>query len=131
MEYGSAESLVGRLGALLAPIFAPAGFGFRQAGVALFFGFLAKEVVLGTFGTLLGTGEEGLAAALPALFTPLSAYAFLVMTLLYVPCVAVVAAFKRETNSWKWTIFLVAYTTLVGYALAVAVYQGGRLFGLS
>ena len=53
------------------------------------------------------------------------------MTLLYVPCVAVVAAFKRETNSWKWTIFLVAYTTLVGYALAVAVYQGGRLFGLS
>ena len=131
VEYGSAESLVGRLGALLAPIFAPAGFGFRQAGVALFFGFLAKEVVLGTFGTLLGTGEEGLAAALPALFTPLSAYAFLVMTLLYVPCVAVVAAFKRETNSWKWTIFLVAYTTLVGYALAVAVYQGGRLFGLS
>ena len=74
---------------------------------------------------------NGLAAALPALFTPLSAYAFLVMTLLYVPCVAVVAAFKRETNSWKWTIFLVAYTTLVGYALAVAVYQGGRLFGLS
>lgn len=131
VEYGSAESLVGRLGALLAPIFAPAGFGFWQAGVALFFGFLAKEVVLGTFGTLLGTGEEGLAAALPALFTPLSAYAFLVMTLLYVPCVAVVAAFKRETNSWKWTIFLLAYTTIVGYALAVAVYQGGRLLGLS
>jgi ferrous iron transport protein B len=131
VEYGSADSLVGRLGALLAPLLAPAGFGFRQAGVALFFGFLAKEVVLGTFGTLLGTGEDGLAAALPALFTPLSALAFLVMTLLYVPCVAVVAAFRRETNSWKWTIFLVAYTTIVGYALAVAVYQGGRLFGLS
>jgi ferrous iron transport protein B len=131
VEYGSAESFVGRLGTLIAPLLAPAGFGFWQAGVALFFGFLAKEVVLGTFGTLLGTGEEGLAAVLPSLFTPLSAYAFLVMTLLYVPCVAVVAAFKRETNSWRWTFFLVAYTTLAGYVLAVVVYQGGRFFGLS
>ena len=55
---------------------------------------------------------------------------FLVMTLLYVPCVAAVAAFKRETGSWKWTFFMIAYTTLVGYGGAVLVYQGGRLLGL-
>jgi len=130
VEYGSEESLVGSIGKMLAPLFGPAGFGFWQATVALFFGFLAKEVVVGTFGALLGAGEAGLAAALPTLFTPLSAYAFLVMTLLYVPCVAAVAAFKRETGSWKWTFFMIAYTTLVGYGGAVLVYQGGRLLGL-
>ena len=128
--YGSSESIVGRIGRILAPIFAPAGFGFWQAAVALFFGFLAKEVVVGTLGALLGAGEAGLAAALPTLFTPLSAYAFLVMTLLYVPCVAAVAAFRRETGSWAWTLFMIAYTTLIGYGGAVLVYQGGRLLGL-
>ena len=130
VEYGSSESIVGRIGQILAPIFAPAGFGFWQAAVALFFGFLAKEVVVGTLGALLGAGEAGLAAALPALFTPLSAYAFLVMTLLYVPCVAAVAAFRRETGSWAWTFFMIAYTTLMGYGGAVLVYQGGRMLGL-
>jgi ferrous iron transport protein B len=132
VEYGSHESIVGRIGDMLAPLFAPAGFGFWQAGVALFFGFFAKEIVVGTLGTLLAGGEAGLASALPALFSPLSAYAFLVMTLLYVPCIAAVAAFKRETNSWKWTFFMIAYTTLIAYGAAVIVYQGGQLLlGLS
>ena len=132
VEYGSHESIIGRIGDMLAPLFAPAGFGFWQAGVALFFGFFAKEIVVGTLGTLLAGGEAGLASALPALFSPLSAYAFLVMTLLYVPCIAAVAAFKRETNSWKWTFFMIAYTTLIAYGAAVIVYQGGQLLlGLS
>lgn len=130
VEYASRESLVGHLGSAVAPLLEPAGFGSWQAGVALVFGLLAKEVVVGTFGTLLGVGEEGIAAMLPQFFTPLSAYAFLVMTLLYIPCVAVIAAFKRETNSWKWTGFLVLYTTLLAYGAAVLVYQGGRLLGL-
>ncbi len=129
VEYGSHESIIGQIGDVIAPILSPAGFGFWQAGVALFFGFLAKEIVVGTLGTLLAGGEEGLAAVLPTLFTPLSAYAFLVMTLLYVPCVAAVAAFKRETNSWKWTFFMVGYTTLIAYGASVLVYQVGRLLG--
>jgi len=130
VEYASAESYAGRLGGILAPLLAPAGFGSWQAAAALLFGFLAKEVVVGTFGALYGTGDAGLAAVLPTLFSPLSAYAFLVMTLLYVPCAATVGAFFRETGSWKWTIFLVVYTTLVAYGAAVLVYQGGRLLGL-
>lgn len=130
VDYASQESLVGRLGSAVAPLLEPAGFGSWQAGVALVFGLLAKEVVVGAFGTLLGVGEEGIAAVLPQFFTPLAAYAFLVMTLLYIPCVAVIAAFKRETNSWKWTGFLVLYTTLLAYGAAVLVYQGGRLLGL-
>ncbi len=130
VEYASTESFVGRIGQMLAPLLAPAGFGFWQAAVALLFGFLAKEVVVGTLGALLGAGEAGLAAGLPALFSPLSAYAFLIMTLLYVPCVAVVAAFRKETGSWGWTLFMVAYTTLMGYGGAVLVFQVGRLLGL-
>ena len=130
VEYGSIDSVIGRIGQVMAPLFAPTGFGFWQAAVALTFGFLAKEVVVGTFGALLGAGGAGLAANLSTLFTPLSAYAFLIMTLLYVPCAAAVAAFKRETGSWGWTLFLVGYTTLIGYGGAVLVYQGGRLLGL-
>lgn len=128
--YGSHESLIGQIGTFLAPLLAPAGFASWQAAVALIFGFLAKEVVVGTLGVLAGTGETGLAGFLPTLFTPLSAYAFMVMTLLYVPCVAVVGTFKRETNSWKWTIFMLLFTTAIAYVLAVLVFQVGRLLGL-
>lgn len=131
VEYASVESYAGRIGSVLAPLFAPAGFDSWQAAAALLFGFLAKEVVVGTFGALYGTGDAGLATVLPTLFTPLSAYAFLVMTLLYVPCAATVGAFLRETGSWKWTAFLVLYTTLVAYGAAVLVYQGGRLLGFA
>jgi ferrous iron transport protein B len=129
VEYASQDSLVGKIGQFIAPVFKPAGFGFWQAGVALFFGFIAKEIVVGTFGTLFGVGEAGIQTILPTLFTPLSAYAFMIMTLLYVPCVAVLAAVKRETNSWKWPIFMVLYTTGIAWILSVLVYQSGILFG--
>ncbi|MFH1126629.1 MAG: hypothetical protein V1718_00800, partial [archaeon] len=61
--------------------------------------------------------------------TPLSAAAFIVMALLYVPCVSVVLTIWRETNSWKWPVFVVVYTTVVAWVLAVLVYQGGVLLG--
>lgn len=130
VEYGSQDSLIGRLGALIAPLFAPAGFGSWQAVVALLFGFMAKEVVVGTLGALGGVGEAGLATFLPTIFTPLTSYAFMVMTLLYVPCVAVVGTFRKETGSWRLTIFMLCFTTGIAYVMAVAVYQGGRLLGL-
>lgn len=129
VEYASRESLIGRIGSIIAPLFAPAGFGFWEAGVALFFGFIAKEIVVGSFGTIFGVGEAGIEAVLPTLFTPLSAYAFMIMTLLYVPCVAVIAAVKRETNSWKWPLFMVLFTTATAWLLSVAVYQIGSLMG--
>jgi len=130
VEYGSQESLVGRFGTLLAPILKPAGFGFWQAAVALFFGFLAKEVVVGTFGTLYHTGEEKLSLAISQHFNPLTAYAFMVFSLIYVPCVATIAVIKRETNSWKWTLFATGYSLVLAWILAVIVYQGGRILGL-
>ena len=130
VEYGAESSLLGRLGKVLAPIFSPAGFGFWQATVALLFGIIAKEVVVGTLGTLLAGGEESaLRTVLPYYFTPLSAVSFLVMTLLYIPCVATIAAMKKELG-WKWAIFSTLYTIVVGWFLSVLVYQGLRLLNL-
>jgi len=136
VDYGSEESYIGSIGKVISPVFLPIGAGDWQSSVSLFFGFIAKEVVVGSMGVLYGidnvespAGEEGLIEGLQATFTPLSAYAFLVFVLLYVPCMVTVATIKREIG-WKWAIFTVFYTTAVAYVAAVIVYQGGLLIGL-
>ncbi len=129
VEYASEESVIGQMGSFIAPVFGPCGFGEWQPAVALMFGFAAKEVVVGTFGTLYDVGDEGLGAVIHNHFTPLSAASFIVMVLLYVPCMAVVATIRRETNSWKWPLFVVVYTSTVAWVCAVVVYQGGLLLG--
>ena len=93
----SAQSLLANVGRLLAPLFAPCGFGSWQAVTALISGFIAKESVISTLGVLLG-GES----AIVTLFSPTAALSYLTFTLLYTPCVAAVAAVKRELDSgWK------------------------------
>jgi ferrous iron transport protein B len=124
VEYASQQTLIGRFGTFFAPIFKPAGFGFWQAAVSLFFGVIAKETVVGTMGTLFG---GNMATTLPHFFTPLSAYSFMIMSLLYIPCIATIGAIYKETN-WKWALFSVVYSLLVGWTFAVAFYQIGRLF---
>lgn len=131
VEYASQGSLIGQAGTAIAPLLEPAGFGNWQAAVALMFGFAAKEVIVGAFGTLYGAEEEGLIQAIRNNFTPLSGAAFIVMALLYVPCVSAVAAIRRETNSLRWALLVVVYTTAVAWICAVAVYQIGILLGLS
>jgi len=127
VEYASKESLIGQIGSFFAPFLKPAGFGFWQAGVALLFGILAKEVVVGTFGTLYGVKEAGLTNVIQEVFTPLSAYAFMVMSLIYIPCIAAIATIKRETN-WKWALFAAGYSILLGWLLATGIYQVGKIF---
>jgi len=129
------DSIFGAVGKIIAPIFAPLGFGDWKASVALLTGFVAKEVVVATMGILHGLGEVAedsveLVGALQASFTPLSAYAFMAFTLLYLPCVAAFAAIKREMNSWKWTLFAVGYQTAFAWIVAFIIFQGGRLLGL-
>ncbi len=98
------------------------------------FGFLAKEVVVGTMGTIMGAGNIETAGGmrlvtnLHKLFTPLSAYAFLIFILLYVPCVATVMTIKREIGE-KWALLGVIYQLVVAWIAAVIVYQGGMLLG--
>lgn len=131
VEQYSKASILGRLGAMIAPIFKPAGFGTWQAGVGLFTGVVAKEAVVATLGMVYVGVEEGakLTAAIQGAFTPLTACAFMVMSLLYTPCAAALGAIKRETNSYKWTLFSALYTFVIGWIAAVLVFQIGRLLG--
>ena len=124
VDYASENSIAGILGKAIAPIFKPAGFGFWQAGVALLFGTMAKEVVVGTFGTLF---EGTLTDALKSMFTPLSAYSFMLFSLIYIPCIATIAVIKREIG-WKWAIFSLIYLPILAYVVSVGVYQIGMLF---
>lgn len=130
VRYASRGSLIGWIGGLLEPALRPLGFGFWQAGVSLVFGFLAKEVVIGALGTVLGVGEDGLSQALQGLFSPASAMAFMVMALLYVPCVAAIGAIHRETGSVKWALFAALYSTGVGYVMAFLTYRLALWAGL-
>ena len=137
------KSYAGKLGKAIAPVFRPLGFDDWKASVGLVGGFVAKEIVVGTLGTLHSVGEadgesENLRQALQnqlrpdgsPLYNPLVAYSLMVFVLLYMPCVAVIAVIKRETNSWRWPIFTAFYTTAVAWITAFIVYQGGRLLGL-
>lgn len=131
VEQYSEATVLGRIGLFVAPIFKPAGFGTWQAGVALFSGIAAKESVVATLGMVYAGVSEGpqLTAAIQQSFTPLTAMSFLIMSLLYTPCVAALGAIKRETNSKKWAIFTALYTFAVGWIAAVLVYQIGTLLG--
>ncbi len=123
----SAESVLGRSGRVFVPLLAPAGFGYWWAGVALLTGVVAKEVVVGTLATIHGGEKESLIPVLQRYFTPLSAYAFMVMSLLYLPCIATFAAIRRELG-WRWALFTAGYTLILGYLTATAIHQIGRLF---
>jgi len=130
VEYASADSIAGLIGKVLAPLVKPFGANW-QGAVALLFGFVAKEIVVSTLAVLVTSGNEaGLAAALGNIFTPLSAYAFMIFTLIYTPCLATVAVIKKETGSWKWTAFSVGLGLSLAWVLSTAIYWGGRLLGL-
>lgn len=128
------KSYLGRLGKTMTPVLRPLGFDWR-AGVALLTGFVAKEIVVSTFGVLYQAKEgaeagETLSAAIQQGMTPLIGYAFMVFVLIYTPCLATVAAIRRETGSWKWTAFAVGYALCLAWCLAFIIYQGGMLLGL-
>lgn len=130
VEEYSSQSLLGQIGGVIAPIFAPAGFGTWQAGVSVFTGIIAKESVVATMGMLYAGVGEGyaLTSAIQAVFTPLSAISFMVFTLLYTPCLVALAAIKKETNT-KWMLFTAAYTFAIAWVMSVLVYNIGKLLG--
>lgn len=119
------KSMMADLGRLLEPVFAPLGFGQWKAVTALLSGFMAKEAVVSTLAVLTRSGASDLPAALETMFTPVSAYAFLVFTLLYTPCVAAVAAISRELQSRMLAIAAVVYQTGFAWVVAFIVYSIG------
>ena len=131
------KSYMGHLGKALVPIFAPIGMDWRGS-VAIISGFVAKEIVVSTMGVLYAVGadedekSEALKLALKRSgMTPLSCYAMMAFVLIYVPCVATVAVIRRETNSWTWTFFSIAYSTSLAWLVAFVIYQGGKVIGLA
>lgn len=118
----SADSILAAIGHLLAPVFAPLGFDDWRIPTALITGFTAKEAVISTLGVLMGTSTAALGPALHTLFTPVSAISFLVFTLLYTPCVAAIAAVKRELESGWLALGVVILQCVVAWLAAFGVY---------
>ncbi len=125
----SSNSILASIGSAVAPVFGPVGFSDWRASTALITGVTAKESVVSTLSILTGAGTDAqLAAALSTVFTPLSAYAFLVFTVLYMPCVAAFAASKRELGSWRDAVLTACYQTAAAYLAAFVIFQVGSLF---
>lgn len=127
------DGFLAMLGGLIAPLFAPLGFGDWQSTVATITGLVAKENVVGTFGVLFGFSAASQAGTdlwgpLTAHFTTLSAYSFLIFNLLCAPCFAAIGAIRREMNSGRWTWFAILYQTGFAYGISLIIFQLGNLF---
>lgn len=123
----SADSLLALIGQVIAPIFRPLGFEDWRVATSLITGFTAKEAVVSTMSVLTKTSISNLGGALSSMFTPIAALSFLVFTLLYTPCVAAIAAIKRELDSGIKALGLVIMQCTVAWIIACIVYQLGSL----
>ena len=141
-SYRLENSFIGKFGHFIEPLIRPLGFDWKM-GVSLVTGAAAKEIVVGTLGVFYHADDPGNHQSLieklrsqrhqsgpkagQLVFTPVTAIAFLIFVLIYFPCVAVVAAVKKETGGWRWAAFLALYTTVLAYLLSLLVYQVGIL----
>jgi ferrous iron transport protein B len=136
------HSFAGRLGHLIEPVIAPLGFDW-QMGIGLISSFAARETLVSTLSIVYNVGREADSSS-PSLieairkarrpdgrpaWTPLTAISMMVFFVLACQCMSTVAVVRRETNSWRWPIFMVLYMTALAYAAAFITYQGGRLLG--
>jgi ferrous iron transport protein B len=119
-NYGSEFNYIGRIGKIISPLFKYSGFNFWQAGVALIFGIYAKELVVSTFGTLFGV--EKLSESLKIYFNPASSYSFMIMSLLYMPCLATFLILRKEIGG-KWAIISLFWTFFTGWLISTLFYQ--------
>ena len=124
----SEKSLLALVGQWIAPLFGPLGFSDWRVSTALITGFTAKEAVVSTLSVLTGTATANLSRVLGSMFTGRSAASFLVFTLLYTPCVAAIAAVKREMGSGMRAFLVVVLQCAVAWLMAFAVYQIGGIF---
>ena len=127
------DSILASIGSVIAPLFAPLGWGDWKMAVAAVSGLIAKENVVGTFGILFGFGEVAEDGAeiwgqLAGSLSTVAAYSFLVFNLLCAPCFAAMGAIKREMNNTKWFFTAIGYQTLLSYVVSLCIYQIGNLF---
>ena len=124
------DSILASLGNVIAPIFAPLGFGNWQSAVATVTGLVAKENLVGTFGVLYGVADAveddpTLVGNVAAMFTAASGFAFMAFNLICAPCFAAIGAIRREMGSWKWTWITLGFQTFTAYIVALVINQVG------
>jgi ferrous iron transport protein B len=138
------QSYAGRLGRVLEPLIEPLGFDWKM-GIGLVASFAARETIVSTLSIVYNVGKDADAES-PSLieavrnakrpdgspaWTPLVAVSMMVFFVLACQCMSTVAVVRRETNSWRWPLFMVAYMLVIAYAASFVTYQGGKLLGLS
>jgi ferrous iron transport protein B len=139
------QSYIARIGKTISPVMKPLGFDWKMT-VSLLSGIAAKEIVVSTMGVLYQGNETGTGAAISLeeklqeqtyqegpqkgekIFTPLVAFSYMLFILIYFPCIAVIAAIKKESGSWKWAAFTVVYTTALAWIASFLVYNIGSIF---
>ncbi len=134
------SSYIGQIGKAVEPIIRPCGMGWKE-GVSIVTGIGAKEIVASTMGVLYSSNgsvvQEESEAEQSRLsrqilhhsgLTALSAFAFIIFVLLYMPCIATCVAIKNESNNWRWALFTIVYTTLLAWLCSMLVFQIGSLF---
>ena len=126
------DSILASIGKVIAPIFAPLGFGNWQSAVSTVSGLVAKENVVGTFGVLFGIAEAAedtpaLLTQIGTMFTSASGLAFIAFNMLNAPCFAAIGAIRREMGSWKWMWITIGFQTLTAYIVALIINQVGSL----
>ncbi len=125
----STQSMFGIIGAFIAPVLIPLGFGTWQAGVSILSGLVAKEAVVSSMIVLYSVSNETeLMSVLSGVFTPLSAFTFMLFCLLYVPCISAFVTIKREMGSWKWAFASAGIQIGIAYLISLLVYQIGSVF---
>lgn len=124
---GSGDTIADGIGAVFQPVLGPIGMN-PSLTVSLFFGFIAKEILLGAMAVIYATSETDLGGVISQTITPLQALSFMTFVLLYTPCLGTVAAQLQESKSRRFTLLSLGWSLALAWILAFVVVQGGRLF---
>jgi ferrous iron transport protein B len=124
----SADTLAGMIGSVLHPVFTPIGIN-DQLTIALIFGFVAKEIVIGSLSVIYGLSGDALGGALGHQLDWVQAYSFMLFTLIYVPCLSAVATLRSESKDMRYTLFALAWSLLLAWTVSFIFYQGARALG--
>jgi len=122
------DTWAGIIGAWMHPLFAPTGIT-PGLTIALIFGFVAKEIVIGSLAVIYGLSGHALSGALAGSLDWVQAYSFMLFTLIYTPCLSAVATLRSESKSWGFTLFSIAWSLMLAWLVSLAFYQGARALG--
>jgi len=124
----SAGTLAGMIGSLLHPIFAPLGIN-EQLTIALIFGFVAKEIVIGSLAVIYGLSGDALGNALGQQLDWVQAYSFMLFTLIYTPCLSAIATLRSESKELRYTLMTILWSLGLAWVISFVFYQGARALG--